>query len=159
MVKSYGSTLGKGFGALAAAVSFGIFVYGNLAKKEEPAADCYASNDSNDALPLDALSGNHDSWVNVSARFQTLFLLGFWVNIIKLCVFVPIELYYIKQHRKLGNDTFSTADERDRRDPVPKVFRNLESLVGITELVWIILVFVWRLNHVGRVCSGEYLSD
>ena len=30
--------------------------------------------------------------------------------------------------------------------------------MGITELVWIICVFVFRLSHTGRVCSGEYLT-
>ena len=159
MVKSYSNTLCKAFGALVASVSFGIFAYGNLNKKEGPSADCYATYDSNDALPVDVMStGSYDEWINVSHRFQLLFLLGFWLNIIKLCIFVPIELYYIRQYRRMA-DLFLTADDRDKLDPVPRMFRNLESIVGIIELVWIVLVFVWRIGHEGRVCSGEYLSQ
>ena len=84
--------------------------------------------------------------------------MAFVVNLIKL-VIAAIEIYHIRKHKKQYNDTFATADERDKADPVPRMFRHIESMVGITELVWIVLVFSWRLNHLGQVCSGDLLTE
>ena len=55
MVVSYKNSLCKGFGALMTAGTFGYFVFKNM--KIEPTFDCYASYDSVEAIPVDAMPG------------------------------------------------------------------------------------------------------
>ena len=104
MVGPYTKALVKGIIAIITAISFGIFSYGNITRKVEPSFDCYASYNSVDAIPADAMPGNYDSWINVSIRFRVLFVLQFWLNVSKIICILPLEIYFTRQHRKRSND-------------------------------------------------------
>ena len=104
MVGPYKKTLVKGIAVMITSVTFGFFSYGNITRKVEPSFDCYASYNSADAIPVDAMPGKYDSWINVSVRFRVLFLLQFWLNISKIMFIIPFEVYFIWKHSKRNSD-------------------------------------------------------
>lgn len=142
-------------------IIFGMFAYGNPAKKLEPANDCFATYDSDlPYLPTNYLPlSPPKDYVNVTRRFDVLCKWGFWSGIIGIFFFAPIKLYYAKRTTEFNrlNSLEATKFESDKEGPLP--FRALFWIFNLTHLIWICFIFAWRGDHQGYVCSGDFLPD
>ena len=158
---TYGPVIGKWVGAIATMITFAIFSFGNTMKKEEPSFDCLVSKGFHLPLPASVLetTTNADNYTNVTSRFMTAFLMAFWINFLKAVVFIPLEFYYTHKKRQEEAGSFKIADgeEEGQVEVLPGPIKALTSILGISELVWIILVLVFRNTFSGKVCSGDFL--
>lgn len=159
----YGTIICKGVGALVSTIVFGIFSFGAITalNKLEPAQDCFAHPDYDYAVPANLIPGTqYDGWTNVTPRFMALMQMAFWANLISLVVICPAQAFYVKQYKdRTMNGAFQTADQRDNEAVFPGWLRAVDGIVGISQLIWMLLVLIFRGLHTGRVCAGDYLFD
>ena len=96
---------------------------------------CFASNDSN--VPVAA----SDSASNVSRHFEIIYELLFYGVCIDLLRELLAFCYYKYDVKQLV------------------FFVKILSYVALVHLTNAVLIHIYRLNHAGRVCSGDYLTS
>ena len=143
MVLSYKPAFYKAIGPVIGVIFYGTFAYSSTVAKLEPSADCYAAADSIEAIPADTMPGNYEGWVNVSARFQTLLEMAFWIQMIRVFFILPMQIYFIRQQRQKISGSYQTVAEtaNETEDPIPKWLNIIIALLVLIEIVWVIIVF------------------
>jgi len=139
-------------------IIMGMFSYGSYSVKPSPSIDCYASASSDTPLLITEVAGKSvvpKEYVNVTAQFDTLIQWCFWMILITVLFFQPAKAYFVSKKEEAG-DTFE-GPEGAKLGPLP--FRIAEGINGVINLIFIIMLFVYRGSHTGYVCSGYFITD